>query len=136
MVRADGGVRLRNAFLFAVLVLWLLYTRFLATAQALHLTLPPCPFLLVTGHPCPFCGGTRSFAYVWRGEVDRAAALYPLGPMMFVGSIVALPVLLAAVLTGRDFQWRLSAAWTRVAVVAACVPLLASWLLKLTVLPN
>ena len=136
VVPADAGVRLRNAFLLAVLVLWLVYTRFLAAAQALHLTLPPCPFLIVTGHPCPFCGGTRSFAYVWRGDLERALALYPLGPLMFAGTVVAIPALLAAVVLGRDFDCRLSAPWRRAAPVALCLPLLVSWLLKLTVLPN
>jgi hypothetical protein len=136
VVRADRDVRLRNAFLVAVLVLWLLYTRFLATAQALHLTLPPCPFLIVTGHPCPFCGGTRSFAYVWRGDLDRALALYPLGPLMFAGTVVAIPALLAAAVLGRDLAWRLSVPWRRTFLAALCLPLLVSWILKLTVLPN
>ena len=136
VVPADSSVRLRNGFLLAVLVFWLLYTRFLATAQALHVTLPPCPFLLVTGHPCPFCGGTRSFSYVWRGDLERALALYPLGPLLFAGTILAVPVLLAALVLGRDVDLRLSPRWRTALVVALSVPLLLSWLLKLTVLPN
>lgn len=136
MVRADPEARLRNACLLAGLVLWMLYTRFFATAQALHATLPPCPFLTVTGHPCPFCGGTRSFAGMWHGDVGRAAALYPLGPALFLAVLAVIPALAAGVVLGRDLRFRLSPNWGRAIALAAVLPLAASWALKLTVLPN
>ncbi|PZR88001.1 MAG: hypothetical protein DLM67_21345 [Candidatus Nephthysia bennettiae] len=136
LVRAAPEARVRNAGLLAGLLLWMLYTRYFATAQALHATLPPCPFLLVTGHPCPFCGGTRSFAGMWHGDLGRAAALYPLGPALFFAVLAAIPVLAAAVVLGRDLRWNLSSSWGRALAAAACLPLAASWVLKLTVLPN
>ena len=136
MVRAAPEARLRNACLLAGLVLWMLYTRYFATAQALHATLPPCPFLVVTGHPCPFCGGTRSFASMWHGDLGRAAALYPLGPALFWAVLAAIPVLAAGLVLDRDVRWRLSGRWARVVAVVALLPLAASWALKLTVLPN
>jgi Protein of unknown function (DUF2752) len=136
VVRASPDARLRNAAVLAALVLWMVYTRFLSTAQALHLTLPPCPFLLITGHPCPFCGGTRSFADMWRGDSGRAAALYPLGPALFWSVVAAIPVLAVGIVLDRDVRLRLSRPWLRALVVAACLPLAASWALKLTVLPN
>jgi hypothetical protein len=136
VVRAAPEARLRNACLLAALVLWMLYTRYFATAQALHATLPPCPFLVVTGHPCPFCGGTRSFAGMWHGDVGRAAALYPLGPALFWAVLAAIPVLAVGLALDRDVRWKLSRSWARALAVAACLPLAASWVLKLTVLPN
>ena len=136
VVRAAPEARLRNACLLAGLVLWMLYTRYFATAQALHATLPPCPFLVVTGHPCPFCGGTRSFASMWHGDLGRAAALYPLGPALFWAVLAAIPVLAAGLVLDRDVRWRLSGRWARVIAVVALLPLAASWALKLTVLPN
>ena len=57
LVRAGTEARLRNATLLAGLVIWLVYTRLLWSLQVSHLTLPACPFLTITGHPCPFCGG-------------------------------------------------------------------------------
>lgn len=136
VVRAGTEARLRNAFLLAGLVLWMLYTRMYWSIQAMHLTLPACPFLTITGHPCPFCGGTRSFAHTWNGDIGRAAQLYPLGPLMFVGTVVAIPVLAVALLTNRDLALRLPDGVRRVAFGAAAGALATSWALKLTVLPN
>jgi hypothetical protein len=136
LVRADRDARLRNLVLLAGLVGWMAYTRFYWSARAVHATLPACPFLALTGHPCPFCGGTRSFAYVWQGNLSRSAALYPLGPLLFVGTLGAILVLVAALLTDRTIQWRLAPALRRGLFIAGCVPLAVSWSLKLTVLPN
>jgi hypothetical protein len=120
----------------AGLVIWMLYTRAYWSIHAMHLALPPCPFLTITGHPCPFCGGTRSFAYTWNGDLGRAAQLYPLGPLMFAGTVVAIPVLAAALLTNRDLAFRLPERLRRVAIGAGLGVLAVSWALKLTVLPN
>jgi hypothetical protein len=136
VVRAGAEARLRNATVLGGLVLWMLYTRIFWTAHAVHATLPPCPFLTLTGHPCPFCGGTRSFAYVWQGRMDRAVMLYPLGPLLFVGTAIAIAVLAAAVLANRDLLVRVPEPLKRAAFGGALAVLAASWALKLTVLPN
>jgi hypothetical protein len=136
VVRASGEARQRNAFLLAGLVLWMVYTRFFWVAHAAHVTLPPCPFLTLTGHPCPFCGGTRSFAYMWQGSADRASALYPLGPLLFIATLAAIPALAFAVLSNRDLTVRLPAGWRRALGGAGLAALAVSWGLKLTVLPN
>jgi hypothetical protein len=136
IVRAGAEARLRNAVLLGGLLVWLLYTRLYFPLHAMHATLPACPFLTITGHPCPFCGGTRSFAYMWNGDVSRAAQLYPLGPLLFVAVLVALPVLAVALLTNRDLAIRLPARLERTAYAGAFGVLAVSWALKLTVLPN
>jgi hypothetical protein len=136
LVRADRDARLRNLVLLAALVAWMAYTRFFWPIKAAHATLPACPFLTLTGHPCPFCGGTRSFAYVWQGNLSHSAALYPLGPLMFAATLTAIPVLLAAVVTNRTLELRLGPSLRRGLAVAGCLPLAVSWGLKLTVLPN
>jgi hypothetical protein len=136
VVRAGTEARLRNAFLLGGLVLWMGYTRVFWTAHAVHATLPPCPFLTITGHPCPFCGGTRSFAYMWQGDASRAVALYPLGPLMFAGTLVAIPLLAVAVLADRDVLVWVPSRLKRALGIAAIAILAVSWTLKLTVLPN
>jgi len=136
VVRADREARLRNLALLAGLGAWMAYTRLFWPLEAVHATLPACPFLSLTGHPCPFCGGTRSFAYMWDGNLSRSAALYPLGPLMFVCTLLAISVLLAAVVTNRTLEWRFAPSMRRGLFVAGCLPLAVSWSLKLTVLPN
>lgn len=136
VVRAGAEARLRNAMVLAGLVLWLVYTRVFWTVHAMHATLPPCPFLAITGHPCPLCGGTRSFAYMWDGRVSSAAMLYPLGPVLFVGTFVAIPVVAAALLFDRDLAVRVPDRLRRAALGCGLGVLAVSWALKLTVLPN
>ncbi len=136
VVRAGAEARLRNGLLLAGLVLWMLYTRGYWTLHALHVGLPPCPFLAITGHPCPFCGGTRSFAFMWDARVDRAVQLYPLGPLAFAGTLVAIPWLAAALVADRDVILRLPPRLRRALFCGAVGVLAVSWALKLTVLPN
>src|SRR5258707_15150824 len=88
--RAVGAERMRDLALIGGLLVWLAYTRIYFLLQAAHLTAPPCPFFYLTGHPCPFCGGTRSFAYMWEGDVADAVRLYPLGPLLFAGTLAGV----------------------------------------------
>src|SRR5438309_622129 len=81
---------MRDLAIAGVLILWLVYTRIFWALQAAHLSAPPCPFYYLTGHPCPFCGGTRSFAYTWSGDIADAVRLYPLGPVLFAGAFVGI----------------------------------------------
>jgi uncharacterized protein DUF2752 len=136
LVRADGEARLQNAFVLVGLLLWMAYTRVFWAASALHVTLPPCPFLRLTGHPCPFCGGTRSFAYMWQGDLRHASLLYPLGPALFVGTLLAIPLVAAAVLSGRTVRLHVPERLRRTLVAVVLGVLGVSWALKLTVLPN
>src|SRR5437660_12497332 len=114
ITRAVPSDRTRDLGLLFGLLAWLVYTRFFFTLRAGHLVLPPCPFFYLTGHPCPFCGGTRSFAYMWEGDISDAVRLYPLGPALFAGTVLGMGGLGAGLITGRSwtprltwFQWRL-----------------------------
>lgn len=132
MVRTEPAPRWEAAGLFGLLSLWLVYTRLFAGLQTVHLVLPACPFYALTGHPCPFCGGTRAYAAMWRGDVVGAARLHPLGPVFFVGTFVAAAVAGWALVRGRRLQVRLPAAvW-----VLAGLALAVSWSLKLFWLGN
>jgi hypothetical protein len=44
-----------------------------------------CPFLTVTGFPCPFCGLTRSLLSLLAGEFAQAFWYHPIGPIVWGG---------------------------------------------------
>jgi hypothetical protein len=48
-----------------------------------------CPFLALTGLPCPTCGGTRAFAALAGGNLWRALLLNPLVTVTVVGILAA-----------------------------------------------
>ena len=47
-----------------------------------------CPFRLVTGYPCPFCGTTRAVGSLLLGDISASIALNPLGLFFAVGAAV------------------------------------------------
>ena len=132
-VRAD---RLRYFGVLAGLLVWLAYTRIFFLLQAAHLTVPPCPFYYFTGHPCPFCGGTRSFAYMWQGDVADSVRLYPLGPALFAGTFVAAAGLAVGAVTGRTWTPRFTRAQWYALAIGAVSAVVLSWALKVFVLGN
>jgi hypothetical protein len=134
--RAAPSDRLRDAGLLAALVLWLAYTRIVFVLQAAHLSAPPCPFFYLTGHPCPFCGGTRSFAYMWQGDLSNAVRLFPLGPLFFAGSFAGAAGLAVGAVTGRTWSARLTGPQWRLLLVGAVSAVFVSWALKVFVLGN
>ena len=127
---------MRDLGLLAGLVAWLVYTRVYWALHVSHIALPPCPFYYLTGHPCPFCGGTRSFAYMWQGDLANAVRLYPLGPVFFVGSLVGTAGLASGVITGRTWTFNLSSLQWRLLAVGAVSAIAMSWALKVFVLGN
>jgi hypothetical protein len=134
--RAIPADRLRYLAVLAGLVLWLAYTRIYFLLQAAHLTAPPCPFYYFTGHPCPFCGGTRSFAYMWQGDVADSVRLYPLGPALFAGTFVAAAGLAVGAVGGRTWTPRFRRAQWRALAIGAVSAVVLSWALKVFVLGN
>jgi hypothetical protein len=134
--RPMPGDRIRDISILAGLVLWLAYTRIYWTLQVGHMTLPPCPFYYLTGHPCPFCGGTRSFAYMWQGDIADAVRLYPLGPALFAGSVIGVAGLAVGMVTGRTWTPNLSSKQWHVLIVGGVVTVALSWALKVFVLGN
>jgi hypothetical protein len=136
MTRALPSDRTRDLTILAALVLWLVYTRVFWALQALHLTMPPCPFYFITGHPCPFCGGTRSFAFMWQGDIASSVRLYPLGPALFAGTVAGIGALAAGLASGRTWTPRFRRAQWILLGIAAAGTLMVSWALKVFVLGN
>jgi hypothetical protein len=136
LTRALPSDRGRDLLLLGGLLLWLVYTRIFWMLQALHLSAPPCPFYYLTGHPCPFCGGTRSFAYMWQGDMSNAVRLYPLGPLVFAGTLAGVAGLAVGAVTGRTWRPRLTSMQWRLLWIGAGSALAINWALKVFVLGN
>lgn len=135
LARAEAADRQRYAALLAGLLAWLLYTRVFWSLHSVHATLPACPFLLLTGQPCPFCGGTRSFAQMWDGDVVGAVRYHPLGPALFVLTLLGAAGLAALIASGRVLRWRPARGREQRAYLAALGVLLSAWLFRLIFLP-
>lgn len=136
VTRALPAQRARDLAIAGALVLWLVYTRIYWVLQAAHLGGPYCPFYYMTGHPCPFCGGTRSFAYMWKGDLSDAVRMYPFGPALFAGTIVGVGGLVSGAITGRTWTPRLTTVQWKGIGAGAAAALLMSWALKVFVLGN
>ncbi len=136
LARALPADRGRDLLMLAGLSAWLLYTRVFWVLQAAHIAAPPCPFYYFTGHPCPFCGGTRSFAYLWRGDVSDAVRLYPLGPLLFGATVAGVAGLGFGALSGRTWVPRLSSLQWRLLGIAVGSAVAVNWALKVFVLGN
>ena len=115
---------------------WLAFTFFFAPIRAAHPQLPTCPFLALTGHPCPFCGGTRSFAATWHGDLPYALHLYPLGPLLFAGTVVTVAALFVLLATGRSLRVTISRNHRIALATMLAVVLLVQWSAKLLWLGN
>jgi hypothetical protein len=98
--------------------------------------MPTCPFFLITGHPCPFCGGTRSFAYMWQGDISDAVRLYPLGPALFAGTLLGTAGFASSVISGRTWSLTLTPFQWRLLAIGAASAVAVSWALKWFVLGN
>jgi hypothetical protein len=133
---AGLGVRLQYLLVLAGLTVWLLYTRLFWPLSGMHATLPVCPFLWLTGHPCPLCGGTRSYAAMWQGDLAAAARYYPLGPLLFGLTVAAVVVAAAGALLGRRLSVAVSMRLENRFYIGVAAAFALSWGLKLVWLGN
>ena len=77
--------QLRGSPIVQLAAVWLSYV---AAAVLLEgRSFPPvCPWRLVTGHRCPFCGVTTSIGRLVKGRPREAQEAHPLGAVLFLGS--------------------------------------------------
>ena len=50
----------------------------------------PCPFLAITGLPCPGCGLTRSVLALMHGHAADSLRWHAFGPLLFAGLVTSL----------------------------------------------
>ena len=129
--QATPTARLTQLGLIGMGAAWLAYTKLYFFLHPRGLTVAPSLFMYVTGRPDPFCGLTRTFAWMWRGDLAAAIRVYPLGPMVFVGMWATMGVLSYSTVASRSLHVVLSPARRRALLTAAAVALAVNWSLKL-----
>lgn len=117
--------------MLALAIAWLIYTRLYFWLHPRHLTFDPSLFMYLTGKPDPSCGLTRTFAWMWRGDLARAVAVYPLGPLMFIATVLLAVYWAGVVVSGRSIPIRLPSRVQRAIVIVAVIALGLNWASKL-----
>ena len=100
--------------------------------QADRLPVPECGFLRFTGYPCAFCGTTRSFFLIAKGNVGDAAREAPLGVLVYVAVVATLVWCLIRSIqprTGTTGQGGVQ--WARVGIYGAILAAIANWVYRL-----
>jgi hypothetical protein len=110
---------------------WISYTAAYFVLHPRGLTFDPSLFMYLTGKPDPACGLTRTFAWMWRGDVINAVRVYPLGPLLFVATILATANAAAAVIAGKTLRLEMSRRDSRIAGMIVLAAFAANWASKL-----
>jgi Protein of unknown function (DUF2752) len=128
---ATSGDRWLAWTLLGIALPWLVYTRLYFFLQPRHLTYDGGAFMWLFNKPDPSCGLTRTFAWMWRGDLGRAVAVYPLGPLVFVATVALAVYAVVALLSGRAVHVNLSPAILRLVIWVGLVALGLNWIAKL-----
>lgn len=81
---------------------------------------------------CPGCGLTRSFIYMAHGDVPAAFKMHPVGALLFVGTILAVPFLaINAVWIYRGNRSLIGELGISVLVMLCTVGLIIQWIIRL-----
>ena len=99
-----------------------------------QLGLPPCTFYLVTGLPCPSCGMTTSFSHLAHGDVANSLKANPMGTLLAVSALAAIPWCLVSAAWGRRLGVQDYELFIARAVLVFFVLLVVSWAIRLLVL--
>jgi hypothetical protein len=129
VVRAQRRDKLLALLLLITAIPWLVYTRLYFWLHPRSLTFDPSVFMYLTGRPDPTCGLTRTFAWMWQGQLLQAVAVYPLGPLVFLATVGLVVYAVAVVLSGRALRLQLGV--RRNLTIAIVVALASNWMLKL-----
>ena len=128
---ADSASRSRDLSLLFAGTLWLLYTRLYFFLHPRHLTFDGGLFMWLFNKPDPGCGLTRTFAWMWQGNVRQAVLIYPLGPLLFVAVLLLVGYCAVGLTSGRRLSLNFSIrTWTWIFVIAG-IALGLNWASKL-----
>jgi Protein of unknown function (DUF2752) len=100
-----------------------------------QLGMRPCSFLRMTGRPCPACGMTTSFAWFVRGRIDRSWQANAAGCVFALLSVPLMAWLVASTVANQPCGFKTLSRPVVFLIVTAVVLSLATWLVRLMVLP-
>ena len=63
-----------------------------------------CPFKMTTGLPCPGCGITKSFAFIYDGDLTKSFYYHLFGPFAFTFCIGLIIMLSIEIITKKEFS--------------------------------
>lgn len=88
-----------------------------------------CPFRLITGLPCPFCGSTRAVGALLQLDIERSLALNPLGAVSLVILVFAavLPQRARSAFHALRVGWQSASRTRRWQIAVAAYALLWLW---------
>lgn len=110
---------------------WLIYTRFYFFLQPRHLTFDGGFFMTYFHKPDPFCGMTRTFAWMWRGDLLHALSVYPLGPLIFVATLGVIAYSAAVLVSGRALRIAMTRRIMWAVITLGVLALTLNWASKL-----
>lgn len=128
---ADRFDRQQALLVLGLGVPWMVYTHLYFWLHPRGLTVAPSIFMHLTGRPDPLCGLTRTFAWMWRGDLTQAAAVYPLGPALFLLSFPLLAYACLVLARGQAVRFRPPATARRALVIAVVLLFALNWASKL-----
>lgn len=130
VAHATRGDRWLAWTLIGIALPWLAYTRLYFFLHPRHLTFDGGAFMWLFNKPDLGCGLTRTFAWMWRGDLGRAVAVYPLGPLVFMATIVLAVYAVVVLLSGRAVHINPSPATVRRVLLVGFVALGFNWIAK------
>lgn len=79
------GTRTRRVF--ALVLVWLIVREAALRTNGFEDGPVLCPVRILTGYPCPGCGGTRAMGSIALGQFDQAWSLNPIAFLFAIASI-------------------------------------------------
>ena len=88
-----------------------------------------CPFKLLTGIPCPGCGGQRALFAVLQGNIIEAICINPLSVLLILFAFIAPVWLFVDCYQGTDSLHRvMKGKWSKPTMIIVAIIIIANWI--------
>ena len=88
-----------------------------------------CPFKLITGIPCPGCGGQRVLFALLQGNIIEAICINPLSVLLIIFALIAPVWLFVDCYRGTDSLHRvMKSRWPWATTIIVALIIIANWI--------